>query len=85
MCVCVCVCVCAHARERVCVPSYSFKIVWILVCFFCGIHNDSIYHGTLYWLRCDVQWQRRISHFVDFTFGSLTALHSMWVATPTLF
>ncbi len=65
--VCVCVCVRAHvhARERACVPFYSFKIVWILVWVFFGIHNDSIYHGTLYWLRCDVRWQRRISHFVD--------------------
>ncbi len=43
---------------------------------FCGIHNDSIYHGTLYWLRCAMAEE-------DFTFcgfGSLTALHSMWVA-----
>ncbi len=72
MAVCVCVCVCVracvrahvHARERACVPSYSFKIVWILVCFFVVAYIMTVFITALY-IGCDVRWQRRISHFVD--------------------
>ncbi len=69
-----------HARERACVPTYSFKIVWILDWFFCGIHNDNILsrHFILVTLRCAMAEE-------DFTFcgfGSLTALHSMLGCKP---
>ncbi len=45
---CVCVRARVHARERACVPSCSFKIVWILVCFFFVAYIMTVFITALY-------------------------------------
>ncbi len=83
-CVCVCV-VCGrmHARERACVPSYSFKIVWILVFFFFVAYIMTVFITALYMvtLRCAMAEE-------DFTFvGFGSLLHCiLWgLQTPHCF
>ncbi len=48
VCVCACVRVCVRARERACVPSYSFKIVWILVWGFFVAYIMTVFIMALY-------------------------------------